>query len=321
MSFQPFKIALTGSSGFVGRMILPSLTKAGHQVVGYDRQSGFISDLLNHRWFLPVTADRIQSRAMKTEVLIGQLQKRIRPVFQSLLYKSSGIDICSEPTRWAQRFTGCQVVIHLAAIPHPKVKGMTPQDYESINYEGAINIYQAARAAGVPRFVYASSCQAYYINRFTGWKHFPVLEEDADAIQEICRPHDYGFLKWKLEQYLLENSLRDGMTTFSLRLEMPGLWGANSDNLYTQTSLENLQQAFLLASIQPVDMGAHILNIADDWTPESLVDLRQYVRQRWPGVPCDIRDNSSILSVEKARNLLGYKPVRNGHYYPHRALF
>lgn len=47
-----------------------------------------------------------------------------------------------------------------------------------------------------------------------------------------------------------------------------------------------------------------------------MVDIQRFVRERWPDVPNRSTGNESLLSVDKARRLLGYEPVRNGRYFP-----
>lgn len=322
MHSKPLTVAVTGASGFIGGLIGPFLAGAGHKIRAYDFRQAALTSLLNLRIGGPFSESQFALLPARADLLLGLCQKRLRPPLFKL-FSSGGIgpDIRSDLTGWVERFQGCDVVIHLAAIPHPNVPGLTTRNYESINYEGAVNIYQAAKQAGVPRFVYASSCQTYFINRFSGWKQFPIREEDADAIQSFFRPHDYGYLKWKFENYLKEHSAQDGIRSLALRLEMPGLWGASSNNLFIQTSADNLRQAFLLSCTATVEAGTHILNIADDWVPESLINLTEYTRLRWQNIPCQPKDNTSLLSLKKAKEVLGYCPVRHGRYFPLKTIF
>jgi len=322
MHSKPLTVAVTGASGFIGKLICPFLAGAGHKIRAYDFRQTALTRLLNLRIGGPFSEGQFALLPARADLLLGLCQKRLRPaLFKLLSSGGKGPDIRSDLTGWVERFQGCDVVIHLAAIPHPNVPGLTTRNYESINYEGAVNIYQAAKQAGVPRFVYASSCQTYFINRFSGWKQFPIREEDADAIQSFFRPHDYGYLKWLFENYLKEHSKRDGISSVALRLEMPGLWGASAANLFIQTSVENLQQAFLLSCISQITHGAHILNIADDWIPESLTNLMEYTRLRWPGVPCQPGKNTSLLCLKRAKDVLEYSPVSKGRYFQAKSIF
>src|SRR5439155_11222581 len=56
-----------------------------------------------------------------------------------------------------EAFTGADVVVHLAFL----IIGGNKQTTRAINVEGTLNVFRAAAAAGVERFVYASSVAAY----------------------------------------------------------------------------------------------------------------------------------------------------------------
>jgi nucleoside-diphosphate-sugar epimerase len=56
-----------------------------------------------------------------------------------------------------QAFAGVDVVVHLAFL----IVGGSEKTTRSINVEGTLNVFRAAAAAGVKRFVYASSVAAY----------------------------------------------------------------------------------------------------------------------------------------------------------------
>lgn len=56
---------------------------------------------------------------------------------------------------------GCAVVAHLAAQVSVQRSLDDPEETHAINGTGFLNVYRAAAAAGVGRFVYASSCAVY----------------------------------------------------------------------------------------------------------------------------------------------------------------
>jgi nucleoside-diphosphate-sugar epimerase len=56
-----------------------------------------------------------------------------------------------------EAFTGADVVVHLAFL----IIGGNKETTRAINVEGTLNVFRAAAAAGVKRFVYASSVAAY----------------------------------------------------------------------------------------------------------------------------------------------------------------
>src|SRR3954465_13992874 len=67
-----------------------------------------------------------------------------------------------DPAALEQAFAGADVVVHLAFM----ITGTAPRDtIRAINVEGTLNPFRAAAAAGVRRFVYASSVAAYGFHR------------------------------------------------------------------------------------------------------------------------------------------------------------
>ena len=61
----------------------------------------------------------------------------------------------------ASDFEGFEAVVHLAELSNDPLGERRPEVTFAINHEGSVRIAQAARAAGVRRFVYASSCSVY----------------------------------------------------------------------------------------------------------------------------------------------------------------
>jgi nucleoside-diphosphate-sugar epimerase len=122
------KILVTGTEGYIGARLAPWLTAAGHDVTGLD--TGFYRDgcLYLDPVQLPFTpATRF---------------KDLRTV---------------EPAD----FAGFDAVIHLAELSNDPLGQNRPEITFKINHEGTLRIAKAAQAAGVKRFVYASSCSVY----------------------------------------------------------------------------------------------------------------------------------------------------------------
>src|SRR5215207_6498194 len=63
-----------------------------------------------------------------------------------------------DPAALEEAFAGADVVVHLAFL----ITGTASRDtIRAINVDGSLNVLRAAAAAGVDRFVYASSVAAY----------------------------------------------------------------------------------------------------------------------------------------------------------------
>jgi nucleoside-diphosphate-sugar epimerase len=119
------RILVTGSDGYIGCVLAPYLSQLGHAVVGLD--TGYY-------------------RA-------------------GLLYES-GDDL--PPTRnmdirsvRAADLAGFDAIVHLAELSNDPLAAHRPEITYGINHAGSLSLARAAKAAGVQRFVYASSCSVY----------------------------------------------------------------------------------------------------------------------------------------------------------------
>jgi len=108
----------------------------------------------------------------------------------------------------------CGAVIHMAAVPAPG--RALPADLINVNVVGTIHALEAARAAGVPRFIFASSGAA---TGFSYQKH-PLLPRYLPIDEEHpSEPHDdYGLSKLLAEGACKRYSDAFGMQTVCLRV-------------------------------------------------------------------------------------------------------
>jgi nucleoside-diphosphate-sugar epimerase len=299
-------VTITGSSGFVGQILCAHLPRLGFRVRPFDRVSPFWSVLLKRRHLgtAPSGLPAFLSNHLRC------LQRR----FEGRLTSRTGDDFLDERWRLAAKFRGSHAVIHLAGISHPFAPGACPEDYRRINYDGAINVFEAARDAGVPKFVFASSGQVYRINAPIRIDQFPILE--TNYLPTLAEGQSmYGFLKAEFERYLSRVCTGGSTQAISLRLEYPGFRSRSASNLFVSTSVENLLNGVTAALSAPDDFAAETFNLVDAEVEPAVVDVQEYLRQSWPGVPNYTRGNESLISTEKARQLLGYRPQPGGAYF------
>ena len=118
------KVLLTGSEGYIGAVMRDVLLNAGHAVTGLD--TGFFKDC----------------DFGDAPTAIPVLVRDVRSVSES-------------------DFEGYDAVIHLAALSNDPLGNLEPGLTEDINTQGSIRVAEMAKAAGVERFLFASSCSLY----------------------------------------------------------------------------------------------------------------------------------------------------------------
>ena len=303
-------IILTGGSGYVGQLLQVGLRRRGYCVRVFDQYRGPAITLLRRRYLGTSRSPMGQAAAR----LIGKLQRKASGwLLGGPLLRRSTDNILDLRSALAARFRDAHAVVHLAGIPHPFQPGAVDADFQRINYDGSVNVFEAAKSIGVPKFLFASSAQVYGINNPVRIDRFPIHESNycptlADG------QHMYGYLKAKFEQYMAGACADGGTQGMSLRLEYPGFQSNTPGNFFAGTSVENLVSGFVRALENSAGFRFDTFNLVDGHVDERIVDVQEFIRTHWPAVPNFSRGNESLLSVAKARELLGYDPIPNGSY-------
>jgi nucleoside-diphosphate-sugar epimerase len=118
------RVLVTGHDGYIGTVLVPMFQEAGHEVVGLD------SCLFEECVF----GDDVER--------IPTLRKDIR-------------DIVPEDLK------GFDAVIHLAGISNDPLGDLNPECTYAINHRASVRLGELAKAAGVRRFLFSSSCSIY----------------------------------------------------------------------------------------------------------------------------------------------------------------
>jgi nucleoside-diphosphate-sugar epimerase len=119
------RVLYTGADGYIGAILGPKLLARGHDAIGVD--SGFY----RRGWLFE---DRLTRPMVMT--------RDVRQISQADL---NGID----------------AVVHLAELSNDPLGENDPEMTLAINYRGSAQFAHTCKAAGVARFVYASSCSIY----------------------------------------------------------------------------------------------------------------------------------------------------------------
>ncbi len=287
------------------------LQASGYKIDVFDPMKGLLVDML--RWRILGTARSKRSASLATKI------RRTQSRFERSLLKRKMIrlfpdDILGPRHELIERFRGSDAVIHLAALPHPNVPGMTDGDFQRINFDGSVNVFEAARAAGVKKFIFASSAQVYLINSPTFIEQFPILESNYLPTLADGQSH-YGFLKAEFERYLERHCSGGDIQAISLRMEYPGARSCFPWNFYISTSVENTVGGFLRALETDLGKSFDAFNLADRHVDPRIVDIQEFLRNHWPDIPNHTKGNECVFSTEKARSILGYAPKPDGTYY------
>ncbi|MEV0273930.1 SDR family oxidoreductase [Hamadaea sp. NPDC050747] len=118
------RVLLTGHEGYIGTVLAVRLREAGHDVVGLD--TGYFADCVLGPAPEPIPALRLDLR-----------------------------DVTPEP------LAGFDAVMHLAALCNDPIGNLNPELTYEINHRASVRLADAARAAGVTRFLFSSSCSLY----------------------------------------------------------------------------------------------------------------------------------------------------------------
>src|SRR5258705_5085755 len=118
------RVLVTGHNGYIGSVMVPFLQKAGHEIVGLDTY-------------------------LYEECTFGREVPDVPSIRTDLR------DVTPDEVR------GFDAVIHLAALCNDPVGNMNPGTTYDINHHASVRLAQAAKDAGVPRFLFASSCSLY----------------------------------------------------------------------------------------------------------------------------------------------------------------
>jgi nucleoside-diphosphate-sugar epimerase len=119
------RVLVTGHHGYIGSILVPLLTGAGHQVVGLDT-------------YLYEGCDFGEDRGPTVPVI----RKDVRDVDASDL-------------------EGFDAVMHLAALSNDPVGDLNPDCTYAVNHRASVSLAKAAKRAGVERYLFSSSCSLY----------------------------------------------------------------------------------------------------------------------------------------------------------------
>lgn len=285
-------VMVTGGAGYVGSNLIPKLLNNGYAVTVLDLymyDENLFSEYKNNPNLTEVKGD-IRDKAAVEKAL-----------------------------------KGCDAVIHLACISNDPSFDLNPELGKSINFDCFRPLVQASKAAGIKRFIYASSSSVYGVKEedkvteelslepLTDYSKFKAMCEDVlaeekspDMVSVTIRPATVCGYASRLRLDLSVNIL----TNFAINKGFITVFGG--DQLRPNIHIDDMTDAYLLlleASDESVD--GKIFNVG--YENHSIMDIAKMVKNV-VGRDVEIKveptnDNRSYrVSSEKIKNELGFTP-------------
>lgn len=270
------KVVVTGAAGRLGRKVVSDLISRGYSVFGVDKDR----------------PEKMQCRFLPADL--------------------------TDPAVAVDVLTGADAVIHLAAVPGP-VSEPSSVTFRN-NVMATWNITEAAAAIGLQKIVFASSV-------FTlGWHESPTAYlpqyVPVDEEHPLTPFESYGLSKVLGEEIIATASRRSGIPAVSLRImnviQEDGYfafpWPTPTGLLATRfvmwpyVDVRDAAVACRLALEADITGHEACFIAAEDTrfdapTESLLREFAPKVEIRQP-----LRDSASVISIEKARRLLGFRP-------------
>jgi nucleoside-diphosphate-sugar epimerase len=140
------RVLLTGSEGYLGCLLGPELVRDGHEVVGVD--TGFYRN--------------------------GWLYRGVDRTVETL---DRDVRLLEE-----QDLRGFDTVVHMAELSNDPLGDLIGEATYEVNHQGSVRLATVAKAAGVQRFVYMSSCSVYGVADGTVDESSPMNPQTAYGV-------------------------------------------------------------------------------------------------------------------------------------------
>lgn len=137
------KVLVTGADGFIGSHLTEALVSAGYDVRAFVYYNSF-----NSWGWLDQAPKELRDNL---DVFVGDIR---------------------DPNGTRKAVSGCDAVLHLAALIGIPYSYHSPDTYVDTNIKGTLNVLQAARDMGVGRIIHTSTSEVYGTARFV-----PITEE------------------------------------------------------------------------------------------------------------------------------------------------
>jgi nucleoside-diphosphate-sugar epimerase len=288
------QILVTGAGGYIGIPLCGALLKRGYRVVALDR------------FFFGIDkAHTLGESNPNIEFVKGDLRS----------FDTS-------------RFKDVDAVIDLAGLSNDASAEIDPELTVDINYRGAARIADAAKAAGVRRYVYSSSASVYGAGATAGLtENSPLAPQTQYAKSKVAMEEKLTALMSDSFQVVrLRNATVYGLAPrmrFDLAVNIMTLRAWKERVIYVMgggeqwrpfVHVNDVVRAMLLGLEEPASkVAGQIYNVGSDSQNYQIKQLAQYIVDAIPNVkihtiPDDPDKRTYNVCFQKIRDDLGFMP-------------
>ena len=267
------RILMTGHLGYIGTAAVPMFQASGHEVVGLD------TDLYRDCTFGPTVGPAAE---------IENLGADIRDATPDHL-------------------AGFDAVVHLAGLSNDPLGDLDPALTRQLNTDAAVGLAFAAKLAGVPRFLFSSSCSNYgaagqdFIAEDAEFRPVtPYGRSKASAEAGLAELADEGF-----SPVLMRSSTAFGVSPrlrFDLVANNLPAWAVATGDIYLKSDgspwraivhIEDIARAFLAVCEAPREkVHMQAFNVGSTSENYRVIEIARLVEEAVPGARIRFAQNA-----------------------------